>query len=225
MSNQRIAPPPRPSGQTVVGLGAVEHRATNRIDSREDRDEAITPQSGTDMAELHGLLSGDERSQVKALFWISSQIGELRAELQRCDVVTGRAAAHAEHAERFAEATGMKVGAMAGDLASVSQALMTEVIPRMHQLDDIASALARLEERLGDPPHAIDLSRASLVREHTAAELTAMEREGTGLFAVVSRLIAGQSRLWRRVAIGAGVSAAAAPVAIEIIKALIGGGW
>ena len=129
-------------------------------------------------------------------------IGDLR-------IIVERAAVHADRAATKAEDAFAAVGRVLGE-ASVTRELAAGAVR------DVAA----VREIVGTPP--VDLTRASQVGEHTAEELAQLER-GTGIAGVVGRLVAGQSRLGKRVAIGAGISAAAAPIMVEIVKAIAGG--
>jgi len=227
----RIAPPPRPSGHTVVGLGAVESNGNGR----HDREESPTPPSGFSLPPELRMMSPQEL----ALYAIE-QVRETRDELIRHDANRkthderrdGKIDALISDVRALMAATKTRDEALFGllglpalveTLAAATVANQEAIVAIAGKVEATEDKLSALDERIGLPPEKIDLGRASLVKEHTAAELTAMEQEGTGLFAIVARLVAGQSRMAKRVAIGAGLSAAATPVLIEIVKAIAGG--
>jgi hypothetical protein len=216
----RIAPPQRPSGHTVVGLGAVEARNGN---GHRDREESPTPPSGIDLDTLGqmGLEAG--------VMYLGEQLRRMADEEHRSHSVIARAAAHAELAETSADRAVERLRELQGDVDTMRAAMLGEVIPALERqskalarIVELQAAVVALDTRLGQPPTKLD-QRSSQVGELTAAELTELE-QGTGLAGVVGRLVAGQARLAKRVGIGAGVAAAAAPVAIEVVKYLFGGG-
>lgn len=111
-----------------------------------------------------------------------------------------------------------------------------EAFAKLRKLDDagivqdaqllvLSGKIGDLEKLVGKPPKKLE-SRASHAGELTAQELSDLER-GTGLAGVVGRLVAGQARLARKVAIGsalgAGIAAGGAPVLVDLIKQLFGG--
>ncbi len=214
----RIAPPPRPSGHTVVGLGVVEARNGNG-----HRDDTPTPESGIDL-ETRGNMGVEE-----GVLYLGEQMRRLADEAHKAQLVTARAAAHAELAETSADRNGERLRELQGDVDTLRAAMLGEVIPALEKQNkalarivELQAAVVALDVRLGQPPTKLD-QRSSQVGELTAAELTELE-QGTGLAGVVGRLVAGQARLAKRVGIGAGVAAAAAPVAVELVKYLFGGG-
>jgi hypothetical protein len=213
MSTGARIPPPRPSGHTVVGLGLVEARNGNG---------ESTPPSGIDLDTLGqmGLEAG--------VMYLGEQVKRLADEEHRAHTVIARAAAHAELAETSADRNGERLRELQSDVDTIRAALLGEVIPALERqskalarIVELQAAVVALDARLGQPPTKLD-QRSSQVGELTAAELTELE-QGTGLAGVVGRLVAGQARLAKRVGIGAGVAAAAAPVAIELVKYVFGG--
>lgn len=184
---------------------------------RESKRDDLTPESGTDLTDLQAL---SRMTTSEYLLYLANQVREVREQLQRTQIAATKACAASHMAERHADANREGIRVLREDVESLKLAVLGELIPVARRSRERLDAL---EDKIGSPPHTIDIGRASLVKDHSAAELTAMERDGTGLYAVVSRLIAGQSRMSKRVAIGAGVSAAAAPVIIELVKTLIGG--
>lgn len=87
------------------------------------------------------------------------------------------------------------------------------------EVDDVKATVMRIDSALGRPPQKLE-QRASQ-SEYTPAELVELE-QGTGLAGVVGRLVAGQARLNRRVAIGAILGSAAVPLIAELLR-LLGG--
>ncbi len=109
-------------------------------------------------------------------------------------------AQHAETRMQFAEAIerAMKAADVAaGKIDWVESALKDEIVPLVKDLD----------ARLGKPPEKVDLSRASQTGEMTAAEITAAETTGTGLFAIVARQVAADIRAAQAAGRSAGRSA------------------
>lgn len=228
--SQRI-PPAKGPAQTMVGLGAAEYAHNGNG----HRDESPTPPSGITLPPELRMMSPQEL----ALYAIE-QVRETRDELIRHDanrkalderrdgkidaLISDVRSVLASSRTRDEALFGLLgLPALVETLAASTVANQEAIVAIAGKLESTEEKVDALDKRIGLPPEKIDLGRASLVKEHTAEELTAMEREGTGLFAVVSRLVAGQSRMAKRVAIGAGLSAAATPVLIEIVKAIAGG--
>lgn len=219
MTQQKV-PPPRPSSETMIGLGVSEVMG-RRVDQS-------TPPSGTSIPPELRMMS----TQELALYAIE-EVRASREELMRHDA---NRKAHDDKRDGKIDALISDVRSLMASTRTRDEALFSllgmpalieslanSTVANQEAIVAIAIKAEAIDVRLGSPPEKIDLNRASLVKDHTAEELTAMERDGTGLFAVVSKLVAGQSRMAKRVAIGAGVSAAAAPVLIEIVKAIAGG--
>lgn len=203
-------PRPRSSGHTQVGLGAVEARNGNGD---------ITPPSGVDLETLEA-----------GVMYLGEQVKRLADEEHRAHTVIARAAAHAEMAEQSADNANEAIRAVRDEVEGIKLALLGEVLPALQRqashverIVELQKAVVALDQRLGQPPGKLD-QRASQVGELTASEIADLEREGTGLFAVVGRIVANQARLIKRVGFGAAAAAAGAPLAVEVVKWLLGGG-
>ena len=208
-------PRPRSSGHTQVGLGVIEARNGNGD---------ITPPSGIDLETLSQM--GGEAG----VMYLGEQVKRLADEEHRAHAVIARAAAHAELAEQSADNANEAIRAVRDEVEGIKLALLGEVLPALRHVQpmqtrvvELQRAVVALDERLGQPPGKLD-QRASQVGDLTADEIAALEREGSGLFAVVGRVVANQARLIKRVGLGAAAAAAAAPVAVEVLKAIFGGG-
>lgn len=207
-------PRPRSSGHTQVGLGVVEARNGNGD---------ITPPSGVDLETL------SQMGVEEGVLYLGEQVKRLADAEHKAHTVIAKAAAHAELAEQSADAASEDLRAIRDDLESLKLALLGEVLPALRHVQptlervvELQKAVVGLDQRLGQPPQKLD-QRSSQVGELTAAELTELE-QGTGLAGVAGRLVAGQARLAKRVGLGAAAAAAAAPVAVEVLKAIFGGG-
>lgn len=208
-------PRPRSSGHTQVGLGVIEARNGNGD---------ITPPSGIDLETLSQM--GGEAG----VMYLGEQVKRLADEEHRAHAVIARAAAHAELAEQSADNANEAIRAVRDEVEGIKLALLGEVLPALQRqashverIVELQKAVVALDQRLGQPPGKLD-QRASQVGELTASEIADLEREGTGLFAVVGRIVANQARLIKRVGFGAAAAAAGAPLAVEVVKWLLGGG-
>lgn len=241
MNPNRI-PLPRPSGHTVVGLGAVEARnGGHAIDPREEHDEAVTPRSmEIDTESLRGLAGNDEDARRGSVDYLAGQLREMREEIARQGTLSAATARHTHGAERAVVQLETKAEErhkeLLGALKGVSDAV-----------GDLAGQVVNLDLQIGKEPEKIDLTRASQVGNLTAEELTQLEH-GTGLKGLVGRLVAGLARareadralaedlakkLGRLAGIRAGVSAGATalattapgwvPHAVEFAKQIFGG--
>lgn len=240
MNPNRI-PPPRPSGHTAVGLGAVEARNGGHvIDPREERDEAITPRSlELDVEALRGL-AGDDDASRSAVDYLAGQLRALRETVTRQDGTLAATARHAHGAEQA-------VARLEDKAEERHKEVLTAISGVSGALGDVAAKVVDLDLQIGKEPEKVDLMRASQVGNLTAAELTQLE-QGTGLKGLVGRLVAGLARareadralaedlakkLGRLAGIRAGVSAGATalattapgwvPHAVTLAKQIFGG--
>lgn len=140
------------------------------------------------------------------------------------DVATGRGLQ--ERTARHVEHQGQQLDAMRGTMIRVESKVDRERVARedfetrcLVEFARASSQMRKLDERMGQPP--VDIERRSQQGEHTPEELAALE-QGTGLAGVVGRLVAGQSKLTKRVGLVTVVGASVTPAIIEIIK-LFGG--
>jgi hypothetical protein len=164
-----------------------------------------------------------------AVVYLGEQVKRMADEEHRAYAVTARAAAHAELAEQSADAAREDLRQVREEIESLKLALLGEVLPALRHLPplqtrvvELQRAVVALDERVGQPPGKLD-QRASQVGDLTAAEIAELERDGTGLAGVLGRTVAAQARLIKRVGIGAATAAAAAPIAVELIRTIFGG--
>ena len=165
-------PPPRPSGQTTVGLGVIEGERA-RASGPLSREEPVTPPGGTDAGALR---RGD----------VSLLLQEIHA-------------ARADGDDRI-ERVEAKVDALITDLRGLlatqrtrDEALFsllgTPEALRKHgeQLSTLTAAVRTLDQRIGHPPSTEDFARASQV-DATPEQIAQLEQDhklGTGLWRFV----------------------------------------
>ena len=193
MSDRQQPPPPRPSGQTTVGLGVIEG-ARARADQ-------VTPPSGVEQQNFRPELEQANTSLVLSEFHrlegkVDALIADLRAErvarngiaLQLADDRGLTRDALTRALQRDADLSG-SVSSLSGEVA------------------EIGAAVIRIETALGKPPQDISLGRASQQGDLTPAELTALE-QGSGLQGIVGRLVANDVRAAQEAGRSAGQTAA-----------------
>lgn len=184
--------PPRPSGQTTVGLGVAE--------TIRERDQT-TPPSGTERERFAPQLEQANTSLVLSEFHrlegkVDALILDLRTERVARDAIARQLAENRDLSREAAIRSMQRDSDLAASVASVSE-----------ETARIGAAVIRIETTLGKPPQQISLDRASQQGDLTAAELTALE-QGTGLLRVVGRLVANDVRMAQEAGRIAGQSAA-----------------
>lgn len=192
----RWRPPAPPSGQTMVGMGAVEARGLAR-------EEAVTPPRGSeDIGDP--LRAGD----------VSLLLGELRRLGEKQDATIDDVRALALEVRRAREAT-----ASAERLGEAVFGLLP--LPRL--VSELVEAVRALDARIGRPPSAEDFARASHA-DATPEELARLEeaaRLGTGIWRFVMDLHLRSSRHSARAAgVAAGVSGSGGAVVGAVLAEL-----
>lgn len=189
----RQPPPPRPSGQTTVGLGVIEGERARALEplSRED---PVTPPSGTDADALR-------RGDVSLLL---QEIHSARADTDdRIDRVEA------------------KVDALRDE--ALFALLGTPEAVRKHgeQLSALTAAVRSLDVRIGHPPSTEDFARASQV-DATPEQIAQLEQDhklGTGLWRFVMSMHLRTSSSTRvAVGVGGGGGAVLGAVLSELLR-------
>lgn len=178
----RIAPPPRPSGHTVVGLGAVEARNGNG-----HRDETPTPPSGIDLDTLGqmGLEGG--------MLYLGEQLKRLGDERRLDRSLIERSAMHSEMAANRADAAKEEVKALRGDVAGIRLVIEGDVMP---SIKAIAKRVGAVEKgpREGSHPQLEQL--ASLAVEDATTEVRRRRAQLEEEAAARALRIANRARMW-----------------------------
>ncbi len=193
-------PPPRPSGQTTVGLGVIEGERARASGPVRDRDQT-TPPSGAERHQFRPEFEQANTSLVLSEFHrlegkVDAVITDLRAER------TARGAIARVVAEDRALSREAHMRAMQRD-----SELASSVASLSDEMGRVGAAVIRIEATLGKAPQAISLGRASQQGDLTPAELHALE-QGSGLLGVVGRLVANDVRSAQEAGRAAGQSAA-----------------
>ncbi len=199
-------PPPRPSGQTTVGLGVIEGERA-RVSGPLSREEAITPPSGTDAEQLR-------RADVSLL------LREIHASEERSRARDEETAARVDGL--ISDLRGLLATQRTRDEALFSLLGTPEAV-RKHgeQLSTLTAAVRTLDQRIGHPPSTEDFARASQV-DATPEQIAQLEQDhklGTGLWRFVMSMHLRTSSSTRvAVGVGGGGGAVLGAVLSELLR-------
>lgn len=204
----RQAPPPRPSGQTTVGLGVLEGaRERERIHTPLEREEAITPPSGTDAEQLR-------RADVSLL------LREIHESEERSRARDEETAARVDGL--ITDLRGLLATQRSRDEALFSLLGIPEAMRKLEERQAITQAAVRaLDTRVGYPPSTEDFARAS-AHDVTPEQLAKLEQDhklGTGIWRFVMSLHLRTSSSTRvAVGVGGGGGAVLGAVLSELLR-------
>lgn len=199
-------PPPRPSGQTTVGLGVIEGARARELELVESK---TTPPSGTERERFGGALREAD---------VSLLLERIRATEEKQDAtITDLRGLAAD------------VRALLGSMRTRDEALFA-LLPLPEQtaalarrVVEVQQAVVALDRRVGMPPSTEDFARASHA-DTTPEELARLEQDhklGTGLWRFVMSMHLRTSRSTRlAVGVGGGGGAVLGAVLSEVMRAL-----
>ncbi len=206
--DDELPPLGQPRAPRFSGFGDDEDERTGRVTppsglpaalARSDT-AVLLERIGACETKIDGLIN-DLRSNTKSTRDDRAKLDGIRRELRvlrhRIENIVKTAATKGD----LAELQGVIVGLEGGKIANIEKRVRA------------------VQDAIGQPPGSIDLARASLAAQLTAEELTTLEREGTGFYAILARVLDGQKRLVAQAGVLTVVGASVPNVIAQLLEA------